>query len=103
MTTYSLTFNPTRNTPHTSYFVSLGENKFTFVLHWNEYCNCIFLDIKDVDDKNIITGLALVNGLIIRNNNLPYGLLFARLDEGGEEPTIDNISEFAMIYDDGKE
>ena len=85
-------------------FRDLAENTFIFTVRWSEYCNCAFLSITDDDDNDIISGVALVNGLKIRNNKLPYVLYFLHVNEETYEPTIDNIAdEFVIMYDDGEE
>jgi len=43
----------------------------------------------------------LVNNLVIRNYKLPYILMFMHQQDKNYEPTIDNISEFGLFYNDG--
>lgn len=89
------------NSPCVRYFIELKENTYIFTVRWIDYCDCAFLNITDYDDNPIITGLALVNGLTIRNSKLPYEMEFLQINGETYEPTIDNISnEFAFIYDD---
>jgi hypothetical protein len=89
---------------YVKYFIELGENTFIFTVRWSNYCNCAFLSITDDDDNDIVSGVALVNGLKIRHNKLPYVLFFTQINGETYEPTIDNIAdEFVIIYDNGEE
>lgn len=97
-----LQFNLDRANTFVSFFTNLGENKFTFTIRWNEYCNCFFMDIQDIDANYLISGLAIVNNLTIRHPNLPYVMLFTHIQNETYEPTIDNINEFGLVYDDGE-
>jgi len=84
-------------------FRELKENTYIFTVRWSDYCNCAFLTITDYEDNDIVTGVALVNGLKIRHNKLPYNLLFTQINSETYEPTIDNISEeFVIMYDDSE-
>lgn len=102
MTTYYIQFNANRNNTWISSLTDLGDEKFTFSIRWNDYCNCFFMDIQDLDSNYLISGLALTNFLPIRHPKLPYNLLFAHIDNKTYEPTIDNITEFGLFYDDGE-
>ena len=95
-------FNLNRNNMFVSFLNDLGGEKFTFTLRWDEYSECFFMDIQDLDGKYIISGRALVNNLIIRNQNLPYIMMFTHTQGETYEPTIDNIMEFGLFYDDGE-
>lgn len=96
--------NLNNNTPYKQYFINIGENTYIFTVRWNEYCDCAFLSINDYENNPIISGVALVNGLKIRNNNLPYMFLFTQINGETYEPTIDNIAnEFVLVYEDGEE
>lgn len=89
-----------RKNRNVGYFIKLGDNTFTFNCIWNSYADCAFLTIEDSDRKTIISNIALVNGLRIRHNKIPYIIYFRQ--ENGEtyEPTIDNIGkEFIFYYD----
>ena len=103
MTTNYIQFNANRESDYISSLVSLGDEMFTFVLRWNEYCNCFFMDIIDLDGNYIISGIALVNNLFIRHYKLPYVLFFTHQQGKNYEPTIDNMNEFGLYYDDGAE
>lgn len=86
------------------YFTNIGEDTYIFTVRWSEYCNCAFLSIADYENNPIISGVALVNGLRIRNNNLPYVFYFVQINGETYEPTIDNIAdEFVLVYEDGEE
>lgn len=86
------------------YYETLNDTDFIFTVRWNSYADCAFLSIYDDDSNPIITGRALVNGLAIRNHNLPYVMFFGQIEGEKYEPTIDNIAtEFALFYDDGSE
>ena len=104
MTIQSLSFNGfNENNKYIQYFIELGENTFVFTVKWNEYSKCAFLTITDYEDNDIVMGIALVNGLKIRNVKLPFNLLFTHVNGETYEPTIDNIEkEFALVYEDGK-
>lgn len=102
MTQRSLQFNLDRNNTFVSFLTDIGENKFTFTLRWNDYCDCFFMDIQDIDANYLISGLAVVNNLIIRHQDLPYVMIFAHLQEESYEPTIDNITEFGLLYEDNE-
>lgn len=92
-------FSLNRNDDYISYLVTLEEDKFTFIIRWNEYCDCFFMDIQDLDGNYLLAGRALVNGLIIRHHDLPYNMVFLNLQGKNYEPTIDNIEEFGLIYE----
>ena len=82
------------------YFIELNEETYVFIVRWNTYCNCAFLSIFDYNNNSIITSRALVNGLIIRNKNLPYNFIFTQVNDETYEPTLENISkEFALVYE----
>ena len=102
MTTYYIQFKADRNNTYISSLVDLGDEKFTFTLRWNDYCDCFFMDIQDIDANYLISGLALTNFLPIRHPKLPYNLLFANINNETYKPTIDNIDEFGLFYDDGE-
>ena len=88
------------------YFVTFDnvEDTFIFYVYWDKDCDCAFLSIYDYNNNPIITGRALVNRLIIRNNKLPYEFYFLQINNETYEPTIDNIaSEFVLAYDDSEE
>jgi len=93
------TFKLNRNNDYISCLVNLGEDKFTFIIRWNEYCDCFFMDIQDLDGNYLLSGRALVNGLIVRHHKLPYNMVFLNLQGKNYEPTIDNIEEFGLIYE----
>ena len=95
-------FNLDRNNTFVDFLIDLGENKFTFTLRWNDYCDCFTMDIQDIDANYLISGLAVVNNLIIRHKNLPYIMLFTHIYGETYEPTIDNINEFGLFYEDGE-
>ena len=93
--------NLTYNTPYIRSFVTIKEETYIFIFQWSNYCNCAFLTITDYNDIPIVRGKALVNGLKIRNNNLPYTFYFLQKNDKTYEPTIDIISsEFILFYDD---
>lgn len=94
-----LDFN--RDNSYNKYFVDIANETYIFILRWNTYCNCAFLNITDYYDNLIISGVALTNGLIIRNNKLPYIFYFVNLYSATYEPTIDNFSdEFALFFEE---
>ena len=102
MTYQTIKFNGFNyDNPYVSYFVTLHDNTYNFIVRWNEYCKCAFLTINDNDGNPIITDKALVTNLKIRNKNLPYLLAFLHKNSETYEPTIDNLaSEYFLIYDD---
>lgn len=102
MTVYCIQFKVNRNNTWVSSLVNLGDEKFTFSLRWNDYCNCFFMDIQDIDSNYLISGLAVTNYLFVRHPKLPYKLIFSHLDNKPYQPTIDNIQEFGLFYDDGE-
>ena len=65
-------FKLNRNNDYISSLVDLADNKFTFTIRWNEYCDCFFMDIQDLDGNYLLAGRALVNGLLIRHYDLPF-------------------------------
>lgn len=86
------------------YFIELKDETYIFTVRWSNYCNCAFLSITDYNDNPIISSIALVNNLKIKNKNLPYEMYFMHLFGETYEPTLDNISkEFALIYNDNSE
>ena len=90
-------------TPYINNMISIGENNYIFTFQWSFYCNCAFMSIKDYEDNAIVTGKALVNGLKIRNHNLPYILYFRQRNNDTYEPTLDNISKDFMLFFDDEE
>lgn len=83
----------------TQYFIQLKDTQYVFKCTWNDYADCGFLNIEDINSNKIISGIALVNGLTIRHNDIPYVLYFRHINDKTYEPTIDNISkEFAFFY-----
>ena len=81
------------------YFIQLKDTQYVFKCSWNTYGDCGFLDIEDINRNKIISGIALVNGLTIRHNKIPYILYFRHINNETYEPTIENISkEFAFFY-----
>ena len=81
------------------YFITIDDKDYSLVVRWSDECNCAFLSIYDYYNNPIITGRALVNNLIIRNNNLPSVFIFTHLNGETYEPTIDNIAdEFGLYY-----
>ena len=85
------------------YFFTIADVTYIFTVRWSEYCKCAFLSIADYENNPIVTGIALVNGLKIRHNDLPYDFYFVQINNETYEPTIDNIAtEFALIYEDGE-
>lgn len=88
------------NTPNLGHLFKIGDNNFTFICRWNSYADCGFLSIEDEDSNKIIPSIALVNGLRIRHNKLPYVLYFKHNNNETYEPTIENISkEFSFFYE----
>ena len=88
------------NTPNLGYLFKIGDNNFTFNCRWNSYADCGFLSIEDEDSNKIISNIALVNGLRLRHNKLPYVLYFRHNNNETYEPTIENISkEFSFFYE----
>jgi len=98
----TLSFSGLNNdNPYVRYFIQLKDDTYIFTVRWSNYPDCAFLSITDYDDNPIITGVALVNGLKIRNHNLPYIMEFLQINGETYEPTLDNIAEeFALVYDD---
>lgn len=94
-----LQFNLDRQNTYISNLVDLANNKFTFTLRWNDYCNCFFMDIQDIDANYLLSGLAVTNNLIFRHQKIPYPLMFIHINGETYEPTIDNIKEFGLMYD----
>lgn len=103
MTLQYLQFNLDRQNTFISSLTDLSDNKFVFTLRWNDYCNCFYMDIQNLDGQYLISGLAITNNLIIRHQDLPYIMLFAHINGEVYEPTIDNITEFGLVYDNGEE
>ena len=79
-------FNLDRNNDYVSFLTNLADDKFTFIIRWNEYCECFFMDIQDLDGNYLLSGRALVNGLIVRHQNLPYNMVFLNLQGKNYEP-----------------
>ena len=84
--------------PNVGLFVTLGDTDFIVKILWNDYAECAFLSIEDSNNEQIISGLALVNGLRIRNNKLPYILHFEQINGETYEPNIDIIGDEFMFY-----
>lgn len=104
MTINSITFKSfDKEHKYINFFVDLKDDTYVFTLRWNDYSECAFLSITDYENNPIISGLALVNNLKIRNVNLPYDFYFVQINGETYEPTLDNLaSEFAIVYDDGE-
>jgi hypothetical protein len=105
MSIISLNFNNfNEENRYVRYFIELNEQTYIFIVRWSTYCNCAFLSISDYNNNPIIDGVALVNGLKIRNSKLPYVMFFVHLTGEKYEPTLETISkEFALVYDDESE
>ena len=101
MTTHQILLKDfNRNNTNIGYFINIADNNYTFFCRWNRYCDCAFLTVEDSDRKAIISSIALVNGLRIRHNKIPYVINFKQIYGETYEPTIDNIAkEFAFFYD----
>ena len=102
MTYQTIKFNGfNENNTYMNYFITLKNNTYNFILRWSNYCNCAFLTINDTNGKPIISSIALVTNLKIRNNKLPYLLAFLHKDSETYEPNLDNLSnEYYFMYDD---
>lgn len=90
-----------RNNPYYSFVVNLDDRLFNFTVKWNDYAQCAFLWLYDVDMNPIVSGRALVNNLLIRTDHrkLPQDLRFAHINGETYEPALDNIGEeFAFYY-----
>lgn len=94
-------FKLDRNNTYISGLTDLGDSKYTFVIRWDEDYDYFLMDIQDLNGDYIISGVALVNNLLIRNVKLPYTMLYTHLNNEVYEPTIDNITEFGLVYEDG--
>lgn len=83
------------------YFATFDDDTYIFVVKWSDYCECAFLSIYDYNNNPIITGRALVNNLVIRNNKLPHTFFFVNKNGETYEPTLKNIAEeFVLAYED---
>ena len=93
--------NFNKKNSHIRYFIPINEVTYIFSVHWDiQYANCGYLSISTFDNIPIINSIALVNGLKIRNNNLPYEFYFIQINGETYEPTIDNIAkEFVLAYE----
>lgn len=90
-------------TSYKQYFIEISEQTYIFTVRWSEYCDCAFLSIADYENNPIVTGVALVNGLKIRHNDLPYEFYFIQKNGETYEPTIENIAnEFTLLFEDGE-
>lgn len=105
MAVISITLNNfNEENQYVRYFIQLKNDTFVFIVRWNKYCNCAFLNILDSKNNPIIEGITLVNNLVIRNNRLPYILEFIHLTGETYEPTLHTIAtEFAFVYDEDSE
>lgn len=89
------------NNPNTSFILDLDDSLFNFTVKWNDYAQCAFLWIYDADMTPIVSGVALVNNLLIRTDRrlLPQDLRFTHINGETYEPTLDTIGEeFAFYY-----
>ena len=102
MTQRYIQFNLNRDNTYISGLTDIGDSKYTFVIRWDEDYDYFTMDIQDLSGEYIISGVALVNNLLIRNVKLPYVFYFTHLNDDIYEPTIDNITEFGLVYEDGK-
>lgn len=105
MAIISLTLNNfNEDNRNVRYFIELKDDTYIFTVRWSNYCNCAFLSISDYNDNPIISSIALVNNLKIRNRKLPYEMYFLHLFGETYEPTLENISkEFALVYEEKDE
>lgn len=90
-----------KENPYISSTVELEDKLFNFTIRWNDYAECAFVSIYDVDMNPIVLGRALVNNLLIRTDRrlLPKDLRFVNSNGDNYEHELDNISqEFAFIY-----
>lgn len=95
--------NFNRNNQKNTYFVVLNDKTYIFLVRWSEYCKCGFISIKDDNNNDIVTGKALVNGLVIRNHKLPYVLYFLQKNGKDYEPNLDIIADEFVLYFDSEE
>ena len=89
------------NNPNISFTIDLDDRLYNITVKWNEYAKCAFLWLYDADMNPIVSGVALVNNLLIRTDRrlLPQDLRFAQINGETYEPTLDNIGEeFAFFY-----
>ena len=95
--------NFNRNNQKNTYFVVLNDKTYIFLVRWSGYCKCGFISIKDDDNNDIVTGKALVNGLVIRNQKLPYVLYFLQINGKDYEPNLDIIADEFVLYFDNED
>lgn len=91
-----------KNKSKYAFTVQLENKLFNFEIKWNDYANCAFVKIFDVNMNPVIKNpRALVNNLLIRTDRrlLPKDLRFININGETYEPELNNISEeFAFIY-----
>lgn len=90
-----------KNYPFISFTLDLDDRLFNFTVKWNNYAQSAFLWLYDADMNPIVSGVALVNGLLIRTDRrlLPQDLRFLHINGEPYEPTLDTIGEeFAFYY-----
>lgn len=90
-----------KSNPFIEALITLDDNVYNITVKWNEYAKCAFLWLYDADMNPIVSGVALVNNLLIRTDRrlLPQDLRFAQINGETYEPTLDNIGEeFAFFY-----
>lgn len=90
--------------PAYKFQITLEKSVFTLHFHYNSRAERWFMDINDVDDVEIVSGIALLYGLPLvdryKDERLPLGR-FIILDETGEKrnPTRSGFgTDFKLLY-----
>ena len=89
------------NNPKISQITDIENKLFNFTFTWNEFCQCVFVDIYDELKTPIILGRALTTNSVIRTDlrKLPKVLYFQNLIST-YEPTQENFNkDFILGYE----
>lgn len=92
---------PTSSTPQ-QLSISLGGVKYTLTTKWNVPANCWVLDIADVNNNPIVSGICLVTGvdLLEQYGYLNFGgKLYVQTDHDiNAVPTLSNFGTTGHLY-----
>lgn len=84
--------------------ISLAGVSYNMTVRWNQPGECWFLDIADVDDIEIVSGVALVTGvnLLEQYNYLNIGgeLVVITDFNASDPPTSSNLGSQSHLYFD---
>lgn len=85
-----------------TFAVTLVNVTYTFTVHWCAPASCWILDIGDLNNNPIVTGIPIVTGadLLAQYAYLNFGgqLIAASDFDAGAVPTYDNLGSTSHLY-----